>query len=449
MTDAQPQLRREKTAIPEVRFLFRSNVLRLLEKARKLSDDVVHVKFGRSDYFLMIDPELIEETLVSKQSFFGKQKYISFSLSAQKAVTRRLVASVVPFESHDQQRKRQQAAFHQERITAYGNMMTDITERYCSSWRDGQVIDIGHEMVKLTTLFVAKCLFNMDIESRAEEIASDLTTFAGYYERMSNPLADLLVKLPSNRKYETALHKVDALILNLVNDRKKATQDPGDMLSMLLKATNEQGKEMSFEQLRDQVGIFLVVGHETSTNCLTWTWHLLSQNPAVEQKMHQEIDSLFPNYEIPSASDVSKLDYTTKIISESLRLYPPSWCLIRETMKECTVGGYRFRAGSHIWISQYLNHRDPRYFPEPEKFLPDRWTEEMKKNIPRFSYFPFGGGARRCMGEPFAWMEISLLLAMISRRWRLLPIEGQKVVPHAAITLVPKHGIKMRLEKRS
>jgi len=447
MTQATSQVSRHPKPIPE-RFVPRGDPLKMLVSARKKYDEIVRLKFGVSDYYLVIDPKLVEEALVTKQAQFGKLKYVSAFVEGMKAFQQGLIQGTSVFEDHDMQKRRLLPAFHTEKINGYAKMMTDITQKYAANWKNGQVFDLSKEMVKLTTLLVANCLFSVDVESRINEIGPDLTTVAAYYERLSNPLASILVRLPSNKKYDLALKRLDTVLAKVIKDRQASKEERNDLLSILLQAKNEKGSNMTYGQIRDQVGIFLVVGHETSANCLTWTYYLLSQNPSVEEKFLQEIDSVFSDDHVPTYADVPKLNYTLKVVTESLRMYPPSWGLVRQAMKGTNLGDYFIPKDSHIWVSQFLNHRDARFFPEPEKFNPERWTEDFKKSIPKFAYFPFGGGARRCIGEPFAWMEIELILAWISRRWKLSHVPGQKVAPHAGITLVPKNGMKMKLEKR-
>jgi len=444
-----PEIQGAPDRIPYARFLRRRNPLRVIDDARKKYDDIVHIRFGRSEYYFLVkNPELIEQVLITKQTYFGKENYIHVFIPTWKAWLNGLVTSTTHFESHDKQRKMEQPAFHQEKVNTYSKITTDIGERFISKWSDGKVLDIAHEMVELTTMIVAKCLFSIDIEAEAKEVCKDLGAFASYYLQLASPLAPLLVRLPSNKKYREAIKRTNKLIAKLVDERRKTDVDKGDLLSILLKAENDKGEKMTDEQLRDQICIFFVVGHETSAACLTWTYYLLSQNPLVEQKVHQEVDSLFPNFEVPKISDIPKLEYTLKVIYESMRIYPPSWSIVRQTMKDCYLGNYFLPARSNIWISQYLNHRDERFFPEPDRFLPERWTDDMKKKLPNFAYFPFGGGSRRCIGEPFAWVELGLLIATISRRWQMRLAHSHKVVPLPGVTLVPKYGMKMKLESR-
>lgn len=437
----------ETRQAPSTRRLLRGDPLRILTEARRLSDEVVRLKFGRSEYHLVLDPGLIQEVLVTKQSFFAKDKYIGIFIPIMKVIRQGLIASPTQFQPHDSMRKLTQPAFHQEMVASYARSITEMGARAAAGWRDGHVVDVHEAMVTATTTIVAKCLFGVDLGRGAAEVGRDLTAIAGYYERLASPLSSLLVRLPSNAKYELAAGRVSRLFKRLVHERRAAGGGSGDLMSMLLAARNDAGQEMTDAQLHDQLGLFFVVGHETSANALAWLWYLLSQNRSVERKLHGEVDRLFPRREVPTVEDIPKLAYTSRVIHETLRVYPSAWSIVRSTSRECKVGRYVLPAGSNVLICQYVNNRDPRVFPEPERFDPDRWSEEFKKGLPPFSFFPFGGGARRCIGEPFAWMEITLLVALLARRWRLRLAPG-RVVPKPGISLRPKFGLRMALESR-
>ena len=219
-------------------------------------------------------------------------------------------------------------------------------------------------------------------------------------------------------------------------------------MSMLLRARDEKGIEMTDDQLKDEVLILFAAGHETTANALTWTWYLLSENPKVEAKMQMEAEEVISKNSLPSAADVPKLEFTRKVLTESMRLYPPAWVLVRESVQDCVIGGYAIPAGADVIVSQFVNHHDPRFFPDPEEFKPERWTEEMMNTLPKFAYFPFGGGSRSCVGEPFAWMEGILALATIARRWSLKHVADHKVEMLPNITLRPKFGMKMQVHAR-
>jgi cytochrome P450 len=205
---------------------------------------------------------------------------------------------------------------------------------------------------------------------------------------------------------------------------------------------------MSDIQVRDEVMTIFIAGHETTANALTWTFYLLSQNPNIEKKLLDELGSVINSNKTPTVDDMPKLKFTEKVLRESMRLYPPVWTIGRSVNNEYTLGKYTIPAGSTILMSQYVMHHDPRYYNEPDRFDPERWSSDTRSSLPRFSYFPFGGGIRACIGEPFAWMEGILVLSTIIRQWKMRLVRGQRVELDPAITLRPKYGMKMKLERR-
>jgi len=216
---------------------------------------------------------------------------------------------------------------------------------------------------------------------------------------------------------------------------------------MLMQARDDDGSSMSDKQLRDEVLTFLLAGHETTALALSWAWHLLGQHPEVEEKLQEELDRVLAG-RLPTFSDLRDLAYSERVIKEVMRLYPPAWGVARTVVKEFEAGGYRIPAGANVVMSQWVMHRDPRYFPDPEKFDPDRWLSEGAQKLPRFAYFPFGGGPRQCIGAAFAMMEATLLLATIAQGFRFRAVPGHPIVPAASFTLRPKHGIRMTLQAR-
>jgi cytochrome P450 len=219
------------------------------------------------------------------------------------------------------------------------------------------------------------------------------------------------------------------------------------LLSMLMQARDQDGSRMTDQQLRDEVMTFLLAGHETTALTLSWTWHLLGQHPEVEHRLHEELDCVLGG-RTPDFSGLPKLPYTERIIKEVMRLYPPAWSVARTVIQDFEVGGYRIPAGANVVMSQWIMHRDPRYFPDPEKFDPDRWLPERARDLPRFAYFPFGGGPRQCIGASFAMMEAVVLLAAIAQQVCFRAIPGQMVTPIPSFTLRPKHGIQMKIKSR-
>ena len=404
--------------------------------------DMVRVKLGLRDFYLVTRPALIQEVLVTKQRDFVKGRFLQ---NTKKVFGNGLLTSEGDF--HHRQRRLIQPAFHHDKIKAYAATMIEHEERVTGRWHDGDVLDVHGEMTKLTMSIIAKCLFDKDVESESKTISEDLTTTIEYFDLLSSPLAALLEKLPSSKKYQRATKRIDALVYSLIKERRASHRDAGDLMSMLLRAEDEDGSVMTDSQVRDEVLITFAAGHETTSNALTWTWYLLSENPAVEEKLHAEVDAMTGSRP-PSPDDVPRLEYTTKVLTESMRIYPPAWILVRQAVKDSLIGGYSIPEGAGVALSQYVTHHDPKLFREPERFDPDRWTPEMRSGLPRFAYFPFGGGARSCIGEPFAWMEGVLLLAAISRNWSLRHVKGHKVEMLPRITLRPKYGMTMKLTRR-
>ncbi len=439
---AQLQVHSNKP-IPSKRILpVGSFLINYLDAIQKKYPDIVRLRLGVAEFYLVSNPELIQEILVTKQRDFIKGEYLQ---RTKKVFGEGLLTSEGDF--HHRQRRLVQPAFHHDRLNSYAQVMTSYTERTMRHWQDGAVLDIHAEMMKLTMAIVTKCLFDADLETESKKIAEDLTLTIEYFNRLSSPLAKILQKLPTNRKYEGAVNRINKMVYKIIEARRKSGKDTGDLMSMLLHAKDETVKEMTDQQLRDEVLILFAAGHETTANALSWTFFLLSQNPSAKEKLHTEVDALNPAGGF-TASDVPKLEYTVKVFTESMRIYPPAWILPREASKDTKIGECLIPSGASVLMSQLINHRDPKFFSHPEKFEPERWTTEFRKKLPKFAYFPFGGGPRSCVGEPFAWMEGALLLATISSKWNMHHVKNHKVEMLPRITLRPKYGMKMHLEKR-
>jgi cytochrome P450 len=344
-----------------------------------------------------------------------------------------------------------QPAFHKQRLAGYAETMIAYGARARERWRDGETLAMDQEMMRLTLAVVAKTLFNTDVESEAHEIGEALTAILSLFEIIMMPFSALIEKLrtPPVRRFERAKQRLDQTIYGMINARRESGRDYGDLLSMLLLAQDEEGTgSMSNEQVRDEALTLFLAGHETTANALTWTWYLLSQHPDVEARFHAELDQVLAG-RLPAPEDFGRLPYTEMLFAESMRLYPPAWGIGRMAIREYDVAGYELEPGSIILTSPYVVHRDPRWFPEPERFDPQRWMPEEKARRPKFSYFPFGGGARVCIGEHFAWLEGVLLLATLGQKWRFRLVPGHPVAHRALITLRTRHGMKMVAEVRS
>jgi cytochrome P450 len=405
----------------------------LVQTARRYGD-VSRFRAGSRRGYLISHPDLIKEVLVTQQSSFIKED--SFK-RIKNIMGDGLLTSEGAF--YLRQRRLVQPAFHRQRIAAYGKIMSDYAADIFSRWHDGEEIGIFQEMNRLTLNIVAKTLFDTNLESDAKEIGEAATTIlqAAPFSLDSEENYTLL----NEEKVQEAKNNLDKIIYRLIDERQKSGKDKGDLLSMLM-FSNEGNEKMSNEELRDEAVTILMAGHETVATALTWSWYLLSQNPECQEKLRDELKGVLED-RTPSVEDMPQLEYTKKILTESMRIYPPVWAVIRLAIKDCEIGNTRIPKDSVVLMSQYVLHHDSRFFENPEDFLPDRWTDEMQKNLPQFAYFPFGGGIRRCIGEQFAWMEGILLIASIAQKWQFQLVPNQTVQFEPLITLRPKYEIKM------
>jgi cytochrome P450 len=421
--------------------------------------DIAHFKFGRQHVYLFNNPDYIEDALIRNHKNFIKSRGLQIS---KRLLGEGLVTSEK--EYHDRQRRIIQPAFHPALIKKYGDVMTLYAVNMCQRWEDGMTLDIHKEMIHITAGIISKAVLGSDIKSEQGDIVGDaLLTCAEYFNRLLMPFGELIEKIPIlhiNKGFQQAKRKLDSIVYNMIkehrdNERKGVQQT--DLLSTLLQAQDAEAGigRMTDSQLRDEVMTIFLAGHETTANALTWTLYLLSQNPLVESKLYDELCSVLgdgkdsKSKRIPNVEDVPKLEYTEKVFRESMRLYPPAWTIGRQAINDYKVDKYVIPAGSIVLMSQYVMHRNPRYFADPEVFYPDRWNKEQKSQLPRFSYFPFGGGIRGCVGEPFAWMEGILLIATICRQWKMQHDPDHKVELKPLITLRPKYGMRMKLERRN
>jgi cytochrome P450 len=408
--------------------------------------DVVSARFLYVPCYFISHPDYIESVLVTHQRNFIKP------VSFQTPFMRRLVGNGLltsEGEFWKRQRRLAQPAFHRERINGYSHVMSEYAARKVASWQAGETRDLHEEMMQLTLEIVAKTLFDADVTDTAKEVGDLLSIIVEpfSYQATYKWILDNRLPTPANRRFHRTARRLDEIVFGIINERRASQTDRGDLLSMLLAAQDDDGGQMTDQQLRDEAMTLFLAGHETTALVLTWTWYLLAQNPDAEARLHAELDSALSG-RAPTMADLPALKYADQIIKEALRLYPPAYAMGRQALQDFELGGYRIPAKSQLFFFPYVVHRDPRFFAAPEEFQPERWTEEFVKQLPRYAYFPFGGGARLCIGNSFATMEAVLLLATIAQQFRLTLEPGQTIKPNPGVTLRPEHGIKMRLEKR-
>jgi cytochrome P450 len=406
--------------------------------------DLVHLQGGANSFYILNHPDYVEEVLVTRHRNFVKGP----AVQATRAILGNgLLTSEGDY--HLRQRRLIQPIFHRQRIDGYGQDMVVYAARLGDRWQTGARVDVAAEMTALTLSIVGKTLFGTDVEAEAQTVGQAMHVLTEAFARINGPLGRVYraFKLPLVQRAEAAHARLDALMFRMIAEHR-AHGDQGDLLSMLLAAQHEDdGQGMTDEQVRDEAMTLFLAGHETTANALAWTWYVLSRNPAAEARLHTELDSVLAGRR-PTAQDLPRLPYMRMVLTEAMRLYPPAWILGRGVVNDFELGGYTIPAGATVITSQWVVHHDPRYYPDPFAFDPERWQPEAQARRPKFAYFPFGGGPRLCIGEQFAWMEGILLLATIAQHWRLRLVPGHPVALRPTITLRPKHGLLMTAERR-
>jgi cytochrome P450 len=407
----------------------------------------VPVRLGPFPALLIYHPDAIEEVLVTRNRDFIKSRGIRLM---RAFLGDGLFTAEGDLWLH--QRRLMQPAFHRQRIAAYGETMATYAVGRAVGWNDGAVLDIHEEMMGVTRAIVAKTLFDADVseEARAVGDASEIVT-EYFGERLGSLLAQLLPRwlpTPANLRLRKAIRRLDQVVYRMIADRRRSPEDRGDLLSILLQAQDaDDGSRMTDRQVRDEVMTLFLAGHETTAVALSWTWYLIAQHPEVEARLADELGAVLGGRP-PAVADLPALRYTEMVVMESMRLYPPAYGIGREAVRPTEVAGHPVPAGGIVIMPTWVVHRDVRWFDESEAFRPERWAHEAIRRLPRFAYFPFGGGPRQCIGNTFATMEATLILAAIAQRFRLALIPGQRVTPTPYITLRPEPGISMRVEQR-
>ena len=418
----------------------RRNPLRFLEEVAGYGP-VAQFRIGPQLIFLLSDPAGIEDVLITHASSFAKGRALE---RAKRTLGEGLLTSEGAF--HLRQRRLVQPAFHKARVAGYAAAMSRAAVATRDRWVDGASVDLAAEMNRLTLAIVSDTLFGAQVGTNSDtaRVQQAITDVMEMFDLVLVPFGDWLVHLPlpRMRRYRAAQRALDEVIYGIITARRASGEDRGDLLSLLLHAQDTEGTGggMTDRQLRDEVITLFLAGHETTANALTWTWVLLARHSDVEQRLHAELDTVLTG-NAPSADQVTKLPYTRAVVAESMRLYPPAWTLGRRALEDYQWAGHHIPKGALILMSQWIVHRDARFWPEPDRFMPERWQVEANDR-PRFAYFPFGGGNRLCVGESFAWTEAIIVLATIARRWRLLLDPGHPIEPQPLITLRTRHGVR-------
>ncbi len=424
---------------------FRRDPLTLLTRLAERGD-VVPFQIGSQPMALINHPDLIREVLVTKNRAFVKGRVLQ---RARRLLGEGLLTS--EGDVHLRQRRLIQPAFHRQRIAAYGAVMVAAAEARSARWHDGEIIDISRELMAITLRVVGATLFSADTEADAAEVFAAMHDLVAMFDLAVLPFADwlLALPLPPARRFQTAKNRLDAIIYRIIATRRADPVDRGDLLSMLLLAVDHEGDgyRMTDAQLRDELLTLFLAGHETTANALSWAIYLLGQHPALAAAVTAEIDAALGD-RLPSSGDVAALRCTEWLFAEALRLYPPAWLIGRRAIAPVTIGDTRIAPDTIVIMSPWLLHHDPRYFPDPYRCDIYRHTPAAQAQRPKFAFFPFGGGPRNCIGEPFAWMEGVLVLATLAQRWQFTPVPDHPIALQTGITLRPRYGIQVRLQRR-
>jgi len=421
--------------------------LTLMRSVAKEYGDVVRIPVVLQSRILVNHPDYVQQVLLFQQAKFHKS-------TLTKETTGRLLGQGLLISEGDfwrRQRRLAQPAFHRQRINEYAPTMIECAEMKERDWRDGDTRNMAEEMMELTLEAAVRTLFGTTLPGEAQQVGRAMTFLMRYSLRRARSPFQIPASWPTpkNQRATKEFNFLDSLVYRIIDERK--AQGSGshqtDLLSMLMGAMDVDGTQMTPRQLRDEIMTLFLAGHETTALTLSWTWYLLSQNPAAEARLHEELDGVLGG-RVPSVADLEKLPYLHAVINEVLRMYPPAYIMARTSIAPSTIGGYEFPVGSTILVSQWVMHRDARYYDDPDTFRPERWIEGLAARLPAGAYFPFGDGPRRCIGQGFALLESALVIAAIAQKFRFELVPGTVVVPEPLVTLRPKNGILMKFHAR-
>jgi cytochrome P450 len=426
--------------------MFSNDLLNALTLVRDQYGDFVRTRLPLHIYFVY-DPRAIEEILLKKADSFRKD------------YTSRLLARVVgnglllsEGDTWRRQRRLVQPAFHHQQLQSYAALMVGAIERAMGGWRGGETRDVHADMMAVTLDIVAESLFGTDLSADAADIGriigelmEEFGKVLGLAARFQPPA---WVPTPTNLRLRRTKRRLDALILGIIEARKKSLDARDVLLSLLIRARDEGGGQMTDDQVRDEAVILFLAGHETTALALTFALHLLATHPDAQARLADEVGRVLGGRS-PGLGDLDKLAFTEAVVLESMRLYPPAWGIARESVTPVEVAGFAFPKGATFVMSTWAVHRDPRFFDDPMAFKPERWQSDLQKRLPRFAYFPFGGGPRVCIGNRFAMMEAKLVLAAVAQRFRFEPTPETEIRLFPSVTLRPRGGVRLRIVERA
>lgn len=425
----------------------RKDPLGMLVRLAREYGEIVCIPVMGQNRILVSRPDYVQQVMLFQHSKFHKSELTR--LAVGPLLGQGLLISEGDFWRR--QRRLAQPAFHRSRTNAYAPAMLECAGKQAESWRDGETRNMAEEMMKLTLEVAVRTLFGTTLPGEAEGVGRAMTFLMRY--SLGRARAPWKIPrnwaTPRNRRANREFEFMDSLVYRIISERQgqNGGHGNGDLLSLLMGAMDEDGGQMSPQQLRDETMTLFVAGHETTALTLAWTWLLLSENPEAEGRLHEELKNVLGGRS-PETADLERLPYLHAVVQESLRVYPPAYIMARTAVAPVSIGGYEFGEGATVLASQWVSHRDPGYFAEPEKFRPERWLDGLEERLPAGAYYPFGDGPRRCIGQGFALLESSLVLAEIAQKFRFRLVAGSRIVPEPLVTLRPRDGIPMTIHAR-
>lgn len=424
---------------------FYRDPLGFVTKVAEQHGDVALIQMAGLPFYQLSSPKAIHEVLVTKSRDFGKG-----ALGAERRLLFGKGLATNEGDDWRRQRRLTQPAFQKSRILRYGESMSLQLQKGLATWPVGESVDLHPMIMRQALEIVSKVLFGANIGERATEVGERLEILMEFFATQMNFVTRFLprgMQTPGQKRFRSAVADLDRIVYGIIADRRRSPEPGDDLLSILLGARFDDGSALTDKQLRDEVMTLFLAGHETTSLALSWTFALLGQNPSVEEKLVQEVDQVLGG-RASTPADLPRLSYATRVLKESMRLYPPAWILARQAVRDVEIAGVMIPKRAFVTMSQWVMHRDSRYWIEPERFVPDRWTEDFERTLPKFVYFPFGGGQRVCIGSEFAMMEAVLFLTSILQRFRFKP--DSDVFPRldASLSLRPRNGVRGVLTSR-
>lgn len=441
-----PQARPLLGFMPEMR----KNPLGFLTQLSREYPRIAHIKLGPVSAYVINEPAYIKHVLTDNyKNYVKKWGYDKFAPMFGNG----LITSNGDFWLR--QRKLAQPAFHRQKVEGFAGLISALTQRTLDGWSryesEGTSFQLGDELRRLAMDIICQTMFGAQTVEQATAVSAAFDILLGeLYDRLFSPLGVLGNYLPTrkNIRFNSAVTFLDKVVYGIIAERRRQNADTGDLLSMYLHAVDEvSGERMTDKQLRDEVMTVFIAGHESTANTLSWAYYLLSKFPPAERRLREEVQRVLGD-RVPTVADLPNLKYLTCVIEESMRLYPPTWVQVRDAVEDDVIDGYRIPAKSLVIMSQYVVHRNPALWRDPEGFDPDRFLERKSDDRSRYSYFPFSHGPRTCIGNGFAMMEAKIILAMIVQRYHLSLVPGHPVEPDPVMTLRPRHGVKVTVSRQ-